>query len=623
MADNKYTVQQLPVQSFLEDVKNERIAIPEIQRPFVWKRTQVRDFIDSLYNGYPTGYLITWMNPSVTLKDGTSSGSKKILIDGQQRVTALMAALLGRKVLNDEYESKRITIAFDPFPEPGANHFEVQDQSHLKSKKWIPDISVLFQPGFDSFTFVEEYRKSNPDVNPSDFNKEINKLKQIEQLQLGVIELASNLDIETVTEIFVRINSQGTVLNQSDFVMSRIAADTDNGGSQLRKTIDYFCHVVKRNGFIDTMEKNDPEFYEAKGNKMVWASKHKMLFEPTYGDVLRTSFMYAFGKSKMTDLASLLSGRNFETKTYEEEIVRSTFLSMTNAVEDYINPFNYRDFMSCLESVGFESPVQISSGITVDFAYALYLMLSHDPNIPKTKVKPLVGRWFIMSMLTNRYIYSPESSMGRDLRMICEKGCQSYLEEIEKSDMSEAFWDYKLVQSLETPRYSSPAFLIYVAAQVYVNDSSLLTASTKVSTLIKMSIGDVHHIFPKAYLKSNGFSQTQYNQVANFAYLDKGINISISDTAPCDYFSRIRDQCASGTTDKSNIPDIPSLMVNLKNNCIPEEIFDMDYTRYGEFLQKRRVMMAGKIREYYSRIKACCGSIGQNNDESMTEIQKT
>lgn len=116
MGDNKYTVLQLPVQGILEDVRNGRIAIPEIQRPFVWKRTQVRDFIDSLYNGYPTGYLITWLNPSVKLKDGTSSGSKRILIDGQQRVTALMASLLGIKVLDDDYELKRITIAFNPFP---------------------------------------------------------------------------------------------------------------------------------------------------------------------------------------------------------------------------------------------------------------------------------------------------------------------------------------------------------------------------------------------------------------------------------------------------------------------------------------------------------------------------
>lgn len=608
MGDNKYTVLQLPVQGILEDVRNGRIAIPEIQRPFVWKRTQVRDFIDSLYNGYPTGYLITWLNPSVKLKDGTSSGSKRILIDGQQRVTALMASLLGIKVLDDDYELKRITIAFNPFPESDEERFEVQNSSHLKSRKWIPDISVIFKAGFDSFTFVEEYRKANPDINPSDFNRELNKLKRIEQLQLGVIELAPELDIETVTEIFVRINSKGTVLDQSDFVMSRIATDTENNGGRLRKTIDYFCHVVKRNGFIDIMEKNDPEFYNDKGKSMEWASKQKLLFEPSYGDVLRTTFIYAFGKSKMADLASLLSGRNFETKTYDDEIIKDTFSAMTAAVDEYINPYNYRSFISCLESVGFENPAQLRSKMTVDFVYALYLMLQHDPNIPNTKVKPLVGRWYVMSVLTGRYASSPESSMGRDLRLIREKGFLNCLEEIERSDLPESFWEYKLVQGLETPLFASPAFLTYVAAQVFLNDSSLLTVNTKVSTLIKLGVGDVHHIFPKAYLKSKGFAKLQYDQVANYAYLDKSINIAISDSAPCDYFSRIRDQCRTNTTDKSNISDIDGLMANLSANCIPEDVFDMDFTRYDEFLQKRRVLMARKIRDYYMKVKACCGS---------------
>jgi hypothetical protein len=100
----RYSVTPHPIETLLTWVKSGEIAIPEIQRPFVWDAIKVRNLLDSLYRGYPVGYLITWRNPTVKLKDGTLSAGKRILsagkrilIDGQQRITALMAALLGRK----------------------------------------------------------------------------------------------------------------------------------------------------------------------------------------------------------------------------------------------------------------------------------------------------------------------------------------------------------------------------------------------------------------------------------------------------------------------------------------------------------------------------------------------
>ena len=98
----KYSIEQKTVENILGFVRNGEIAIPEIQRPFVWSGAQVRDLIDSLYRGYPAGYIIVWQNPDVKLKDGTLSLGKKILIDGQQRVTAIMTAIDGRSVLRDD-----------------------------------------------------------------------------------------------------------------------------------------------------------------------------------------------------------------------------------------------------------------------------------------------------------------------------------------------------------------------------------------------------------------------------------------------------------------------------------------------------------------------------------------
>src|SRR4029077_15173880 len=117
MSTQRYSVTPHSVETLLTWVKTGEIAIPEIQRPFVWEATKVRNLLDSLYRGYPVGYLIAWKNPTVRLKDGTHSAGKRILIDGQQRVTALMAALLGQEVVTKDYETVRIRIAFNPVKE--------------------------------------------------------------------------------------------------------------------------------------------------------------------------------------------------------------------------------------------------------------------------------------------------------------------------------------------------------------------------------------------------------------------------------------------------------------------------------------------------------------------------
>ena len=241
MIGEKFTLMQYSVSAVLGLIEAQQFVIPEIQRPFVWKRSQVRDLIDSLYNGYPTGYIITWKNPDVRTKDGSIANGKHVLIDGQQRVTALMAAISGVEVLDDDFNKDRIKIAFNPLATDPTKRFEVQDASHLKDKKWIPDIAEIFKPDFRQRAFENAYAVANEGVDLDELSDTLMKLKGIANRQIGVIELDHSLDIDEVTEIFIRINSKGTPLGQSDFVMSKMAADTVHGGSILRKVVDYFC----------------------------------------------------------------------------------------------------------------------------------------------------------------------------------------------------------------------------------------------------------------------------------------------------------------------------------------------------------------------------------------------
>jgi hypothetical protein len=171
----KYTVTRLSVQTILGYIEAGDIAIPEIQRPFVWSATQVRDLLDSLYNGYPTGYLIVWQNPNVKLKDGKDAIGKKALIDGQQRVTALMAAAAGIEVFDDDYNLHTIPIAFSPVADNDDDRFAVPSAAILNDKHWIPDIVEVFKGGFTTWRFIPEYLKNNPNRDGAAVNETITR----------------------------------------------------------------------------------------------------------------------------------------------------------------------------------------------------------------------------------------------------------------------------------------------------------------------------------------------------------------------------------------------------------------------------------------------------------------
>ena len=230
MSTQRYSVTPHPIETLLTWVKSGEIAIPEIQRPFVWDSTKVRNLLDSLYQGYPVGYLIAWRNPTVKLKDGTASAGKRILIDGQQRVTALMAGLLGREVLTKDYETIRIRIAFHPLNEK----FEVANPAIRKDVAWIEDVAAVLAPESDLIELTEDYAAKNPLADRKQVGKVLQKLGKIINNHVGLIELAEDLDIKTVTEIFIRVNSAGAELSQADFAMSKIAANETYGGNMLK-----------------------------------------------------------------------------------------------------------------------------------------------------------------------------------------------------------------------------------------------------------------------------------------------------------------------------------------------------------------------------------------------------
>lgn len=591
----KYSVNNHSVDNIISWISSGEIAIPEMQRPFVWETSKVRDLMDSLYKGYPVGYLIIWKNPDVKLKDGTLSSGKKIVIDGQQRITALTAAIAGKDVVNQQYKKVRIKISFNPIDEK----FEVFNPAIEKDSKYINDISEVFKPDFNSFNFAVKYGELN-NVNPADVSNTITKLTAIKNNSIGVIDLDSDLDIETVTDIFIRINSKGTVLSQADFAMSKISSNEKYGGDVIRKTIDYFCHLNQRPMDLEAIKENDKEFAKLdEFNKIKWiVNNADDIYSPAYTDILRVAFTSQFYRGKLSDLVNLLSGRNFETRDYEEEIAEESYRKSNEGVLKFVNKTNYDRYMMILNSAGIIDSSLIRSDNALNFGYALFILL-RDKGIDSNKIETIVRKWLVLSVLTGRYSGSPESMFDYDIKRFNLNDPEEYLKSVELGQLSDAYWDHILPERLNTSVSSSPYFKLYLMAQVHSHDKGFLSKDISIEALIA-NRGDIHHLFPKKYLQNNGHNlRNDYNQIANYVMTQSEINIRIKDDAPNVYMKKVLDQIDNQDPYIGAITTKEGLEESFKQNCIPEEFVNYTVDHYFDFLHKRRYLMAQKIKEYY------------------------
>ena len=597
----QFVVNSTSVDNIISSIKEGEIVIPEIQRPFVWDGAKVRDLMDSLYNGFPVGYIIIWKNPDVRLKDGKLSSGKKILIDGQQRITAIQAAIVGQEVVDSSYKKKRIVIAFNPQEEV----FEVCNPAIMKDVKWIPDIAKVFSVDFNAWKFVNDYCNTNSlDGKQPEINNTLLKLMSIKSINLGVTELSQSLSIDEVTDIFIRINSQGVVLSQADFAMSKISSDSRYGGNETRKMIDYFCHFMRKPSDFDMIVENDKEFASSKAlQRIKWIIKEQDdIYVPDYSDVLRVSFTHIFQRGKIADLVNLLSGRNFETRENIESIAEDSFNKLRDGVEAFVNETNFKRFLIIVHSTGMVDSSLVRSKNVLNFGYILYLSLK-DRKVPSSKIESIVRRWIVLSMLTGRYSGSPESAIDYDIKRFTEMDPEEYLKNTEAGELSDAFWNTVLVQRLDTSVSSSPYFNVFLMAQIKNNARGFLSKQITVQSLIEQR-GDIHHIFPKKYLQKNGLNNRKdYNQIANYVYTQSEININIKDKAPCEYMDKMKQQIDGNGSFYGGIVSMDDLKANLEENCIPECFMDMDVNNYKEFLIMRRKMMAQYIRKYYQSLE--------------------
>lgn len=579
-----YTIGKL-----MDDIEIGDIALPDIQRPFVWykKISKVRDLFDSIYRGYPIGYLLFWENANRSDYKNIGFDEKKrkiprfLIIDGQQRLTALFAVMKNQEVLTPDYERKNIKIAFKPLD----STFKVGDAATDRDPEYIPDLSALWS-GEGDFAIISNFisaLKEKREITKEEektISSNIQSLININKYPLTALEIAPNLEEEIVSDIFVRINSQGVSLTQADFILTLLSVYWEEG----RKEIEQFC--------IDS--RKIPE-------KETRFSSFNYLIKPDPDDMLRVLVGLTFHRAKMKDVYSIIRGRDMETGEFSEDLRTQQFDKLKLNLPTILDNTNWQSFLKILIGGGYKDEELISSKSAVLYSYILYLIGKQNFNTQNHELQRIIGRWFVMSSLTGRYSSSPETAFEKDLNRIKEfspDGFISGLEKIIGENLTNDFWDITLVGQMETSSARSPEANAFYAALNKLGSPVLFSRKLvgdlyDPSLKIKKKRLEKHHIFPRNYLISKyGFDKNKdkakINQIANLTFLEFEDNIEISDNKPSEYFAMVQKRFG-----ESEIKEM------LAQHAIPENFYQLEY---DDFLQERRRLMTGIIKKAFNKI---------------------
>ena len=573
---------QFSLQVLVDDIALGRIGLPDIQRPFVWPNTKVRDLFDSMYRGYPVGYLLFWENALVSGHKTIGSDNKQfapnlVIVDGQQRLTSLYAVLKGIPVVRSNYKTESIRIGFNPIEEK----FEVTSAAIERDRSFIPDISKLWSEESDLFQVVGDYIeklravRDVPNKEVKQIQDAIVKLRGMPTFQFAALQLSADIDEEAVAEVFVRINSQGKTLNQADFILTLMSVFWEEG----RKELEDFCKQSR------TPSTNG-------------SSPFNYFIEPKPDQMLRVSVGLAFKRARLEHVYSILRGKDLETGKFSQDRRDVQFERLQAAQSKVLNLQHWHDFMQCLRAAGFRTRRMISSDTALLYTYTLYLIGRTELGLAEHILRQVISQWFFMASVTRRYAGSSESQMESDLAMLREiDTSEEFVAKLRHAcevALTTDFWEVALPNELATSSARSPSLFAYEAALVLL-DAPVLFSKTSVSEMLDPAVHggprsiERHHLFPKGYLGKLEITATRStNQIANYAYVEWGDNVRISDQPPTDYLPPMVKRFSEAELERM-----------YKYHALPHGWESMGY---DTFLGRRRELIAQIISEAYSRL---------------------
>ncbi len=562
------------------------IGLPDIQRPFVWTNTKVRDLFDSMYRGFPVGYLLFWRNAAVPGAKQIGVGSKEhrvpslLIVDGQQRLTSLYAVFEGRKVLDEDYRERQIEIAF----RPRDGKFEVADAAIRRDPEFIPDISELWASGKTSYSLVKDFLgtlKARTTVTADEEDRiarSLDHLFDLHKYPFTALEIAETVNEEQVADIFVRINSEGKRLNQGDFLLTLQSVFWDTG----RMALEEFSRTSRI----------PPKVGDA-------ASPFNHFIQPAPDQLLRVAVALGFRRGRLKSVYQVLRGKDVETDRYVPEKRDAQFARLKEAQEQVLDLRNWHQFLTTLVGAGFRGAEMISSENALLYAYAFYLIGRTEFRVQEAPLQKVISRWYFATSLTSRYSGSPESTMDADLRRLdglkSPEEFASTLDRVAQDLLTPDYWAITLPNELDKSSARSPGMFAYYAALNRLG-APVLFSTKKVSELLdpalkqKKSALERHHLFPRAWLESQRIEDLKLiNHTANFALVEWPDNIDISDAPPVEYVPEMRKRFS---------PEVWRSMCDL--HALPE---GWERSKYEDFLAKRRGLIAEVIRRGFETLR--------------------
>ncbi len=561
------------------------IGLPDIQRPFVWTNTKVRDLFDSMYRGFPVGSLLFWENAhtngtkTIGLDEKTRKVPNLLIVDGQQRLTSLYSVFRGKPILDENYKERKIEIAFRPMD----GKFEVTDAAIRKDPEYISNISELWASSKPSWTLVNNFLHKIKDKRELTAEEEehiahnLDRLFDVQKYPFAAIEIAPTVDEEEVADIFVRINSEGVKLNQADFILTLLSVFWEEGRKEL-ETFSRCSRIPPKQG--------DPP------------SPFNHFIQPGPDQLLRVAVALGFFRGRLKSVYQILRGKDLETGEYSPERRDIQFNILKEAQAKVLNLTYWHQYLSCLVGAGFRSSELISSENTLLYTYAFYLIGKTIYNVPEYILQKLLGRWFYVATLSGRYTSSPESAMDSDLnRFKGLNNAEEFVEVLEKiihDTLTYDFWTITLPNALESSSVRSPELFAYFAAQNRLGAPVLFSYKT-ISDLLdpmlktKKKATERHHLFPRAWLESQGIQELRHiNQMANLAWLEWPDNLDIKKTPPFDYVPKMKERFSEEDWLRMN-----------ELHALPE---GWEAMPYDTFLEDRRKLMAKIIRRGFESL---------------------
>jgi len=587
------------VGTLVQSIEMGTIGLPHIQRQFVWPNTKVRDLFDSMYRGYPVGYLLFWQNSLAEGQRAIGTHAKQLpssllIVDGQQRLVSLYAVLRGVTVVREDYSEEHIEIAFDPLRE----RFEVVDAAIRRDRAFIQSISEVWGSDADLFGIVDRYLsrlKQTREVSPAEVKKiqsAFTNLSNLVNFPLTALQLVPEVNEEEVAEVFVRINSKGTQLNQADFILTLMSVFWDEG----RKELEHFCR-------------------EARTPAKHAASAFNLYIEPQPDQLLRAAVGCAFRRARLQHVYSILRGKDLETEQFSAELREKQFAVLRRAQDQVLSLQHWHDFWKAIRAAGYCSGAMITSENGLIYAYTLFLIGTNDFDIDPKVLRRTIARWFFMTSLTGRYSASPESRMESDLARLADiADGQEFIRRLNRicdDTLTQDYWDITLPTELATSAARSPSGFAYYAA-LAVLDAPVLFSDQSVKDLLEPPTKapreplERHHLFPKNYLKRRGFTeQRMINQIANFTLIEYGDNARIADKGPPLYVPALCEGIA-----KKKLAEMYRL------HALPDGWEEMEY---AEFLEARRELMAGVVRDAFAKLRKDDGVGDETEDLPSVE----